>query len=267
MNIFIAKSKTREGPYSLDQLKELIQQNKVSMSDKVYYEGCSDWTRITDLPELVRMLLPPLPGEDSQALPPPTPSHTVQPATTNPPKRSAIPRENPRPGVSAPIPTGGISAVRPIPSNDPAASQVDNRFWTKPKTLAGWFGLILATTPFWGLAILFVCLGRWSYLAWEVGAILGIIILGWLANDWAGPRLITFAGRHYQITGILTFVVGGLLTLVACLLAVVAWGFYDETKGIHGGIMVPATGSVVTFGAGFRCMKLGWAGISARKRP
>lgn len=228
MNIFIAKNGTREGPYSLDQLKELIQQNRVSISDKVYYEGCSDWTRITDLPELVRMVLPPLPGEESQALPPRTPNHTVQPATPNPPQRSAIPRENSRPGVSAPRRTGGTSAVQPIPSNDPAASQVDDRFWTKPKTLAGWFGLILLATPIWGLAILFVCLGYWSYVAWEFGAIAGIVVFLWVtenASDWAGHLLFTLGQNQPRaasivliVAGILAFLLGGLCLVVGAFM-------------------------------------------------
>jgi hypothetical protein len=265
MNIFIAKSRTREGPYSLDQLKELIQQNKVSMSDKVYYEGCSDWTRITDLPELVRMVLPPLPGEDSQSLPPPTPSHTIQAATTNPPNRSAIPREIPCSDVSAPIRTGGMSAVQPIPSNNPGASQVDNRFWTKPKTLAGWFGLILLATPIWGLAILFVCLGHWSYVAWEFVVIAGIVVLLWvmdIGSDRAGHQPKT-AGIVLIGAGILAFLLGGLCLVVGVFivwddLSAPAWQHRDWVRHV-GGFGV---GSLVAIALGAKWIKKGWKHIS-----
>src|SRR5437763_1652107 len=53
MNIFIAKNGRRQGPYTAEQLKALIGRGEVTMSDKAWYEGCAEWARISDMPELV----------------------------------------------------------------------------------------------------------------------------------------------------------------------------------------------------------------------
>lgn len=63
MNIFIAKNGNRQGPYSSEQLKELVGRGDISLSDKAWHEGCTEWIRISDMPELVNAILPPMPGE------------------------------------------------------------------------------------------------------------------------------------------------------------------------------------------------------------
>jgi len=61
VTIFIAENGNRQGPYSIHTLKEMIRRGDISLSDKAWYEGCAEWTRIRDMPELLDAIIPPLP--------------------------------------------------------------------------------------------------------------------------------------------------------------------------------------------------------------
>ena len=62
MKIFISKNGKRKGPYSPLELKEMLARNEISMSDRAWYEGCAEWNRIQEMPELIQAF--------SQAAPP-----------------------------------------------------------------------------------------------------------------------------------------------------------------------------------------------------
>ena len=57
----IARDRDREGPYSAAQISEQLQMGKLSMGDFAWHEGCAEWTRIHDMPEVVAAVLPPIP--------------------------------------------------------------------------------------------------------------------------------------------------------------------------------------------------------------
>jgi hypothetical protein len=65
MTIYVAKDGQRLGPYSIDQLKEMLNTGKISMADQVWVEGNRSWRRLCDAPELVAQIIPPIP----QAIP------------------------------------------------------------------------------------------------------------------------------------------------------------------------------------------------------
>ena len=67
MNLFIYKNGIRQGPYSTEQLKGLVGRGEASISDKVWYEGCKGWAPISDIPELLNIIIPPLPDEQPVA--------------------------------------------------------------------------------------------------------------------------------------------------------------------------------------------------------
>jgi len=71
MKIFISKNGRRKGPYSPQQLKEMLARNEISMSDLAWYEGCAEWSRIQEMPELIQAF--------SQAAPPPKPKPKPKP--------------------------------------------------------------------------------------------------------------------------------------------------------------------------------------------
>jgi hypothetical protein len=54
MKIFISKNGKRKGPYSPQQLKEMLAKSEISMSDRAWYEGCAEWSRIQEMPELIQ---------------------------------------------------------------------------------------------------------------------------------------------------------------------------------------------------------------------
>jgi len=68
MNIYILRNEIQQGPLSIEQLRAALATGQLSMSDLGWYEGCAQWTRLHDLPELVKAVLPPPPLQ-----PPPLP--------------------------------------------------------------------------------------------------------------------------------------------------------------------------------------------------
>jgi hypothetical protein len=74
MKIFITKNGRRKGPYSPLQLKEMLARNEISLSDRAWYEGCAEWSRIQEMPELIQAF--------SQAAPP---KPKVRPAKSSAP--------------------------------------------------------------------------------------------------------------------------------------------------------------------------------------
>ena len=59
MNIYISRNGIRLGPYTVEQLQDMIESEQLSLSDKAWYEDCAEWTRVSDMPELVNAVLSP----------------------------------------------------------------------------------------------------------------------------------------------------------------------------------------------------------------
>jgi len=71
MEIHIANNGQQQGPYSIDQINSLIATGRLSPSSTLaWYEGCQDWVRLEDVPE-VRF--------GTSAQPPPPPSREAMP--------------------------------------------------------------------------------------------------------------------------------------------------------------------------------------------
>jgi len=62
MNIFITQNGRRLGPFSVDDLRGRITRGETSLSDLAWHEGRSDWATINEIPELLELVIPPLPG-------------------------------------------------------------------------------------------------------------------------------------------------------------------------------------------------------------
>jgi len=73
MNIFLAKDGKPDGPYSVEQIREMVHAKQISMTDQVWEEGSSDWKRICDSTELAVKIVPTLHQSHSQT-PPPVPT-------------------------------------------------------------------------------------------------------------------------------------------------------------------------------------------------
>jgi hypothetical protein len=69
--VYIARDGQPTGPFSIDQLRTMIAQGSVSVSDLAWYEGAADWLPVAHL----------LPGESTASRPPPPPP----PALPGPP--------------------------------------------------------------------------------------------------------------------------------------------------------------------------------------
>jgi len=44
MNIYLANDNKKEGPFTLDQIKEMVQQGKASASTLAWHDGITEWT-------------------------------------------------------------------------------------------------------------------------------------------------------------------------------------------------------------------------------
>lgn len=65
MNIYLNKNGERQGPFSTEQLANLVSQAQIRMSDEVWYEGCDGCAKISDLPDLANAIIPPLPSKSA----------------------------------------------------------------------------------------------------------------------------------------------------------------------------------------------------------
>jgi hypothetical protein len=89
MIIYIVKNGARQGPYSIEQVVELIRKGKYSMSDLTWREGMTGWQPIHSLADIVEAVLPPYPtplkDQPGQSIPPtvtiPPPPLPLQPMT------------------------------------------------------------------------------------------------------------------------------------------------------------------------------------------
>lgn len=62
--VYIARDGQPTGPFSIDQLRTMIAQGSVSVSDLAWHEGAADWMPLVQL----------LPGESTVSHPPPPPA-------------------------------------------------------------------------------------------------------------------------------------------------------------------------------------------------
>jgi hypothetical protein len=53
MEVYIAKDGQQQGPYSVEQLDELLQQEAITGDDLFWYEGCDGWHPISQFPGYV----------------------------------------------------------------------------------------------------------------------------------------------------------------------------------------------------------------------
>ncbi len=76
MQIFISKNGEQHGPYSVSDLDQLLQSERISGGDLYWHEGCADWAPLSGFPGFT----PP----PSSSMPPPQPQHAKAPQTTSP---------------------------------------------------------------------------------------------------------------------------------------------------------------------------------------
>jgi TM2 domain-containing membrane protein YozV len=78
MNIYIAKNNARNGPYTNEQVVEMVQNGDVLMSDLAWSEGMTEWHALHSMPAIVEAVLPPLPDnaidQNVRISPPPIPN-------------------------------------------------------------------------------------------------------------------------------------------------------------------------------------------------
>jgi hypothetical protein len=53
MDVYIAKDGQQQGPYSVEQLDEMLQQEAITGDDLFWYEGCEGWHPISQFPGYV----------------------------------------------------------------------------------------------------------------------------------------------------------------------------------------------------------------------
>jgi TM2 domain-containing membrane protein YozV len=92
--IFIAKSGQRTGPFTIEQVADLIRKGEYSMGDLAWREGMAQWTPIHQITDLAAAVLPPIPvaPQNCPPEPPPLPNEPAQPA---PPAWKPAGLENP----------------------------------------------------------------------------------------------------------------------------------------------------------------------------
>jgi hypothetical protein len=53
MEVYISKEGEQQGPYSVEQLDELLQAEAITGDDLYWYEGCEDWLPLSEFPGYV----------------------------------------------------------------------------------------------------------------------------------------------------------------------------------------------------------------------
>jgi hypothetical protein len=53
MEVYIAKDGQQQGPYSVEQLDELLQDEAITGDDLYWYEGCDGWLPLSQFPGYV----------------------------------------------------------------------------------------------------------------------------------------------------------------------------------------------------------------------
>ncbi len=62
MTLFVLKNGNRLGPYTVEQVADLIRKGELLLTDSAWHEGKSEWQSIHALPEIVSVVLPPIPN-------------------------------------------------------------------------------------------------------------------------------------------------------------------------------------------------------------
>ncbi len=77
MEIFVEINDRREGPFTLEQLKQRMHSRDITLATLAWQPGWAEWKRVTEIPELLDLIVPPLP-EHRQKLS--NPAHNSVPA-------------------------------------------------------------------------------------------------------------------------------------------------------------------------------------------
>lgn len=118
-------------------MRELLASGRLSMGDFAWYEGCAEWTRIHDMPEVVAAVLPPIPNRVESPL---SPSH-------QPGARGALPIQPPVIAAlssSSPV-THSCSGGNPVLWPDPPMPRLPE-LQRKLKRLERWqIGILISS--------------------------------------------------------------------------------------------------------------------------
>lgn len=94
MQLFLTIEGQQSGPHSVDEVRSLLTSGKLSMGDYAWHQGCAEWTRLHEMPEVVAVVLPPLPSR--LTVPPPLPTRdTTQQSQSAPAEKGTHPWWNP----------------------------------------------------------------------------------------------------------------------------------------------------------------------------
>ncbi|MBT3637231.1 MAG: DUF4339 domain-containing protein, partial [Opitutae bacterium] len=58
MEIYLHQNGERSGPYTLENLQAWLEAGQLTVADAAWFEGCSDWVTVQDVPGIM------LPGGD-----------------------------------------------------------------------------------------------------------------------------------------------------------------------------------------------------------
>lgn len=176
MNIFVAKNGTRQGPHSANQLKDLVGRGEISLSDKAWYEGCAEWNRISEMPELVNVILPPLPSEQAP--------FSNQPRRE--PQESSASNSNSTPPANHRPQSATTSSLR-----------VQSTFW--PKTWLEWTVVILFGIVFLAVVVLLGMVNPVLSIVVSILLILLFAVCVFFSKSLAPYRAGEFGSRHIAL--------------------------------------------------------------------
>ena len=92
MNMYLAKNNERQGPFSIEQIGEMVRKGEFQMTDLAWREGMAGWEAIHKVPDVVAAILPPIPIEPPTINTPTTPPPIPNPPPENqPPLPSSLP--------------------------------------------------------------------------------------------------------------------------------------------------------------------------------
>lgn len=91
MQIYLARNNVQAGPYTLEQLNQMLASGQVALDDLIWHKGMSEWRTVGDVTQGQAFYQPALP-DTSAAQPNPAVSLTKTPETSAPATSTAIRR-------------------------------------------------------------------------------------------------------------------------------------------------------------------------------
>jgi uncharacterized RDD family membrane protein YckC len=219
MHIFIHKNGAHQGPFTPEQVKELVGKREVSMSDLAWHEGCSEWFRIHEKPELVALILPAPPEMPTVAqIPfPALPSSRIpEPATQSPPSPQPLTsiESQPAEGVYAGLEWRFLAGL------------IDTAIMILPALVGNWVVVTVFGPPF---DTVFIILAWWLYHAMlessNQQATVGARYLNMKVTDENGARLSfgRATGRYFA----------SILSSILCYAGFLTIPFSRTKQGLH----------------------------------